>query len=474
MHFSGRGVRCPHPSDNLFSNVPVNAERKEQPKMPARYWQEWSGWKTSDSSCGGGVWNQKWKESEGKHTEFIREESECVIDVEVNGKVTPVFQESTWNEGEESMTGLIYRLAGKASHFCALTRKPIADEQSEYAKEKLAQEDCTMKYDIVCRDMASFPRSDETSRSRTDRGTRNKLVHIRLRETGKTNVPSRTSTTRTPRKRHGKGIRKAPPTKYPPAIRAGDEQVLVKAPPRPLTVKHSPGVRESASSGSDAWRTTPPTRMFIRKEDVASMIRLRVPSGPPAKGKEVRLSSMISSAPPAQRDDVEMTEEEREVILEILYMNWGVTELDKMTQALPSRGLLVDWILQGDPQHAFFSAGLNDEIEITRVPKQWPVSKEGTTPPEPGFCVRCDSDDDNRKNEGRSPPGPPSNGQPVIHASTIPCAPPETNKAENIKKMQEAIFEILAKERGVLGLDMVIKALKNRNMPMDEVQIVGA
>ena len=122
-----------------------------------------------------------------------------------------------------------------------------------------------------------------------------------------------------------KGIRKAPPTKYPPAVRVGDEQVLVKAPLRALPVKHAPGVWESASSGPRAWRETPPARMFIRKEDAATMVILTVPAGPPAKGKEVRLSSIIPSAPPAQPDHVEMTKEVRQAIIYILFReswNW--------------------------------------------------------------------------------------------------------------------------------------------------------
>ena len=47
------------------------------------------------------------------------------------------------------------------------------------------------------------------------------------------------------------------------------------------------------------------------------------------------------------------------------------------------------------------------------------------------------------------------------------CAPPETNLLGLIKKMHEANFEILVKERGVLGVDKVIKALKLRNMQAD-------
>ena len=72
-------------------------------------------------------------------------------------------------------------------------------------------------------------------------------------------------------------------------------QVPVKAPPRPLPVMHAPGIREPGSQHAE----------------------LRVPSGPPARGKEVRLSSMISSAPPIQPDDVEMTDDVREAMLEI-------------------------------------------------------------------------------------------------------------------------------------------------------------
>ena len=53
--------------------------------------------------------------------------------MKVNGKVTPVYQERTWDEDEESMAGLMYSIEG--SHFCVLTEKPIAHEQSEYTKK---------------------------------------------------------------------------------------------------------------------------------------------------------------------------------------------------------------------------------------------------------------------------------------------------------------------------------------------------
>ena len=46
-------------------------------------------------------------------------------------------------------------------------------------------------------------------------------------------------------------------------------------------------------------------------------------------------------------------------------MNWSVTRIDKMVQALQRRKFRVD---QGDPKHAFPPAGTNDEIEISFVP----------------------------------------------------------------------------------------------------------
>ena len=78
-------------------------------------------------------------------------------------------------------------------------------------------------------------------------------------------------------------------------------------------VTHAAGMWESAPSGSDAWRVTPPIRLLIRKADAASLRRLRTPRGPPAKGTAVMLSCMIPSAPLAQADCVEMTKEVREV-----------------------------------------------------------------------------------------------------------------------------------------------------------------
>ena len=87
------------------------------------------------------------------------------------------------------------------------------------------------------------------------------------------------------------------------------------------------------------------------------------------------LSSLILSAPPAQADCVVLTKKCR------------------IGQNGSSIKFLVDqakvyWILQGSTVR-----------EINLVLGRWPVIEEGTKPPEPGFCVRSDTDYDSRENE---------------------------------------------------------------------------
>ena len=148
-----------------------------------------------------------------------------------------------------------------------------------------------------------------------------------------------------------RGIQKALPTKFPPTMRAGSVSVKVKVPPRrkqPPLVKHAAGVWEAASTGTRGEHL-PPTRMFIRNEDVASMLRLGIPPGPLAKGKAVIMSSDLQRAASTARLCGPDQEGAR------TYFRDPVHELDKMVQALKSRTFLVDqqqfyWILQGDPQ----------------------------------------------------------------------------------------------------------------------------
>ena len=96
--------------------------------------------------------------------------------------------------------------------------------------------------------------------------------------------------------RSGGGISRYPRRaafKVPAHDGGGDMSVQVKVPPErklPPLVKHAAGVWEAASSGSDAWRATPPTRMLIRKGDAASMIGLRILPNPATSGKQVSFS----------------------------------------------------------------------------------------------------------------------------------------------------------------------------------------
>ena len=75
---------------------------------------------------------------------------------------------------------------------------------------------------------------------------------------------------------------------------------------QPLLVKYAPGVLESSSFRSYAWKETLPTRMLIWKEDAANIVRLRVPSDLLARGTSVMLSRMVLSTPPAQQDYVDI------------------------------------------------------------------------------------------------------------------------------------------------------------------------
>ena len=120
-----------------------------------------------------------------------------------------------------------------------------------------------------------------------------------------------------------RGIRKAPPTKFPPAMRVGHVSVQGKAATQrlqSLLVKHA----------EELWnrhhldlmrRVTPPTRMLIRSTDAASLVIFITPLGPPAKGNESMLSGMIPSAPPAQPDYVDLTKMVQEAVFEFLYVN---------------------------------------------------------------------------------------------------------------------------------------------------------
>ena len=52
-------------------------------------------------------WRQKWREVDSGVKDFTKvERSESIQCVSIGGCVEPVYQESTWKENEEMMTGL--------------------------------------------------------------------------------------------------------------------------------------------------------------------------------------------------------------------------------------------------------------------------------------------------------------------------------------------------------------------------------
>ena len=178
-----------------------------------------------------------------------------------------------------------------------LSRESGSQTSNSRTRRKVAQEECMLKEDVsVCRDMSSFCQSDKKSRSV---------------DTTKENVKE-------VEEEMPKGVRKAPPTKFPPTMRVGDESAQFKVPPQRKAA--TDGQICSRSMGSDAWRATPTSRVLIREEDAAIITRLRVPSRPPAQGNEVRLASMIPSTP----DYVEMTKEVREAMFELFCMKLRV------------------------------------------------------------------------------------------------------------------------------------------------------
>ena len=70
----------------------------------------------------------------------------------------------------------------------------------------------------------------------------------------------------------------------------------------------------------------------------------------PTKPQETRIANLVPSAPPAQPDDVDLTEV-REAIFEITGIYWACVEVTKIIQELNKRGIRVDnvqlrWIVQ--------------------------------------------------------------------------------------------------------------------------------
>ena len=104
--------------------------------------------------------------------------------MEVNGRVTSVFQECTWDEEEESMTGLVCSLGRK--YFCTLTAKPTAGKDIQSTPRRAVPVDYIYFYKggIVCVGTICTHQSNNRSRTRKGREIGSKLDHILSKETG--------------------------------------------------------------------------------------------------------------------------------------------------------------------------------------------------------------------------------------------------------------------------------------------------
>ena len=86
--------------------------------MSAGSLQGWQSWK----------WENKERRVESERKDLVRTERRPgILEVTVNGRTAPIFQESMRSEDEES------NLEGK--HSCALKRKQTTDVQSWYAQK---------------------------------------------------------------------------------------------------------------------------------------------------------------------------------------------------------------------------------------------------------------------------------------------------------------------------------------------------
>ena len=103
--------------------------------------------------------------------------------------------------------------------------------------------------------------------------------------------------------------------------------------------------------------------------------------------------------------------------------------------------------MHADPRDTILPAGSNEEIKMVLVPN---------FPSE----------------EVKEVPGPLVIRHLVIHESTVPGAPPENLHSGTIKEIQELVTLLLIKERGVLEVGGVIRALDSANLPAEKSQIL--
>ena len=96
-------------------------------------WHAWQSCSASNGSWDEDTWDKKCQEVENEVKDVTRvERGEGILDVKIGGRFAPVCQEPTWNEHEEKMIGLVFKLEGKLR--CALTSKLTSDDLPEYGE----------------------------------------------------------------------------------------------------------------------------------------------------------------------------------------------------------------------------------------------------------------------------------------------------------------------------------------------------
>ena len=99
-----------------------------------------------------------------------------MLEVKSNRRTEPLFQESTWNEEEEPMTGLIFNLEGK--HYCALTAHRETHHRCAIVVQSGPRRLLRKEESVCGGSIISKLSSGRTSRTRTGEGIGRKLGRI--------------------------------------------------------------------------------------------------------------------------------------------------------------------------------------------------------------------------------------------------------------------------------------------------------
>ena len=140
--------------------------------------------------------------------------------------------------------------------------------------------------------------------------------------------------------------------------------------------------------------------MLNRKKNAASMVRLRVPNGPPAKGQEVRLATANTSRWCGVDKGGGVHSRDPGNALERRGSD------NNYPGASRKIGVRVDnvqlyWIVQEDPHCTLVPVGSNEEVKNSLLPKFPGTQREGSD------------------GEQRILPDPPMDGHPVTHQNAV-------------------------------------------------------